>query len=197
MIIFIRGRAAGGQQGLGSCPLHSEPAPPGEEKCRCPTAPGIPTALCTAVGAAAELPANCKIRAKGERLCACALQSKLANVLRSALVSSDLSISYFQLGNDKIRRLTMKIARDWISCAEDNLIKACLKLQVLGPVPLLFTRGILRNSGILDGGWVFIGEGGVAPPPTFPPHLPQYLNQEYKGPERVVESNRFEPKEVT
>lgn len=51
---------------------------------------------------------------------------------------------------------------------KDNLIKASLKLQVLVPFPLVFTRGILRNSGILGSGWVFIGEGGAAPPPPSP-----------------------------
>lgn len=86
----------------------------------------------------------------------------------------------------------MKITRYCISCVKDNLIKASLKLQVLVPFPLVFTRGILRNSGILGSGWVFIGEGGAAPPTP----IPQYLNQEYKGPERVVESDQFWPKEV-
>lgn len=65
-----------------------------KKKCCCPQPLTFPILLFIEVGAA-EPPANCKIQAKGERLCACALQSKRENVFRSALVSSDLSISYF------------------------------------------------------------------------------------------------------
>lgn len=85
--------SVGSGQGTLSLPCKWKPAPPEEEIRCCPVALDgpIPFVYLSACRAAADS----EIKAKGERLCACALQSNRENAFRSGVVSSDLSISYF------------------------------------------------------------------------------------------------------